>query len=92
MAHKVITQRQITALKILEKTNPVNTLPAKAFGEKFWPNWTGTRKGLYLSAGSYLGKLRQAGLVRWNEDLSGHCGYYISSPGLTILRKAVKRR
>lgn len=81
----IVTIKTVRALRILEQTTAVNTMPAKSFGELFWPEWAGSKKGLQLSAGNFLGKLKKAGFVGWRVDAGERCGYYITSRGRSIL-------
>lgn len=88
-----ISDKTIKALKIITK-NSCRT--ARDFAEKMWPdNLMHTRvsnqgngachgKGAWLCGGSYLGKLRQAGLVYRTLNYVGE--FHLTTEGYEVLK------
>lgn len=88
-----ISPKTIKALRIIKEGRGITP---KFFAMKMWPDspaWervynTGhgatTGKGLWLSAGSYLAKLRRAGLVEISFD-DYHFEYWLSIKGKEAL-------
>lgn len=86
----LLTIKQYEALKLIKAFPGMN---AKRFAMLFWPNspaHTKTSnqgngachgKAAWLMAGSFVGKLRKKGLVRWGIKRLGEIdnGYYIPS-------------
>jgi len=91
-----ISHKTIKALKIVKEGGGITP---KFFAMKMWPDspaWkrvynTGygatSGKGLWLSAGSYLAKLRIAGLVEVSFD-DYHFEYWLSKKGREVLKEA----
>lgn len=87
-----MTARQFEALKILHKTTYDNPIRAREFAKKFWPdhnmhvkvlntgNGACSGKAAWLSAGSYLAKLRKLGWVSGLTKYDG--GYRITQKGI----------
>jgi hypothetical protein len=87
---KKLTDKAVTALKLLECTSRKNTRSAKALANSLWPDKIadcGTslrRQGLYRSAGAFFSKLARRGLcAHWMDDYSS--GYYLTKQGAEIL-------
>lgn len=86
----MLTIKQYEALKLIKAFPGLN---AKRFAMMFWPdsdahnkvsnqgNGACHGKAAWLMAGSYIGKLRKKGLVRWGIERIGEIdnGYYIPS-------------
>lgn len=89
-----ISDKTIQALKIIRDSEEIS---ASDFALKMWPNspkWkkvynTGdgatSGKGMWLAAGSYLSKLRKAGLL-WS-GFSNIYWYRLSSDGRKVLKE-----
>lgn len=98
-----LSDRQIEALIIL---NSKESMSATEFGLLFWPNHPTHEKitnnsygaqcgkGGWLMAGSYLGKLRKRGLVRYAysfEPLSGN-GFVLTPKAKDFLIKLKNKK
>lgn len=92
-----VTPAMIKALNILIGTSYHNTMKAKTFAKKMWPdswmhkktsnqgNGACSGKAAWLCGGAYLRKLEIKNLVT-NHDF----GYYITSEGLELVRNNKK--
>ena len=91
-----ITDKTIKALKIIENTPKIT---ARDFAELMWPNNIMHRrisnqgngacrgKAAWLCGGSYLGKLRKAGLIYRALEDRGYIGrFYLTDKGRRILK------
>lgn len=92
-----ITEKAARALAILRREDRITS--ASFFADQMWPDSPAHHisynqgahgsckgKGIWLSAGSYLGKLQKRKLVRWDRTEYA-MGYEITSLGLKALEK-----
>lgn len=83
-----MTDSQYKALNILNSCN--NGIHAKAFYEKMWMEGQEVQcykitKGMWLSAGSYLNKLKKQRLVD-SKIINDRVLWFISKEGVNLLR------
>ena len=83
-----VTEKTYRALCILNKYDRLTAIAAREFAMKMWPNGKWNRiyntgngatsgKGMWLSAGSYLAKLHNRGLV--SRDVAGYTVVWCAS-------------